>query len=205
MNDIKKILAMLAVAIGLPWLGEVAPPALAQTSSLKISETTKTYYIRGKTAADFAESMGRKGPYSRQHRRRAWATATRDLTYQLYYKKSKKQCRIKAIRAKLKITYIMPKLASTRGVSKRERNKWKKMYALLNKHERKHGQYYQQFARKAYNSVRKLRPARTCRQLERNADRLINKLGEEDKRRNLAFDERDRSNYRSMERLYGGV
>ena len=111
-------------------------PAEAQTSSLKISEKTKYYRISGKTAAEFAISMSKKGPYSRQHRRRAWATATRDMTYQLYHQKRKNRCKIKAVRVRMVITYEMPKLASTRGVSKRHRTRWTKMYALLNKHER---------------------------------------------------------------------
>ena len=47
--------------------------AQAQRSSIKINEKTKFYRITGKTAAEFAISMSKRGPYSRQHGRRAWA------------------------------------------------------------------------------------------------------------------------------------
>lgn len=179
--------------------------AQAQRSSLKINESTKFYKIRGKTAAEFALSMSKKGPYSRQHGRRAWATATRDMTYQLFHQRSKSSCKIKGVRVRMKITYEMPKLSSTRGVSKRQRNNWKRMYGLLNKHERTHGKFYKQFARKVYASLRSLKPARSCSALERSASRVVDKLAKADKKRNVDFDRRDRRNYRTMERIYNGA
>lgn len=177
----------------------------AQRSSIKINETTKFYRITGKTAPEFALSMSKKGPYSRQHARRAWATATRDMTYQLYHQKTKSRCKIKGVKVRMKITYQMPKLASTRGVSKRHRRNWKRMYSLLNKHERTHGLFYKQFAKKVYASLRKLKSERSCSALERSAARLVSKLGKADKKRNVRFDRRDRRNYRSMERIYNGA
>ena len=186
-------------------LGATATDAHAQRSSIKINETTKFYRITGKSAGEFAISMSKKGPYSRQHRRRAWATATRDMTYQLYHQKSKSRCTIKAVRVRMKITYEMPKLASTRGVSKRQRNNWNRMYNLLNKHERTHGLYYKQFAKKVYASLRKMKAQPNCRALERSAAQIVARLGKEDKERNVNFDRRDRRNYRRMERIYNGA
>ncbi len=182
-----------------------APQALAQKSSINITEKTKFYRISGKNAAEFAISMSKKGPYSRAHRRRAWATATRDMTYQLFHQKRRNSCKIKAVKVKLKVTYEMPKLRSTRGVSKRNRSKWKRMYGLLNKHERTHGLYYKQFARKVYNSLRRMEAPKSCPALEKNADRLVKHLAQADKKRNVDFDRRDRRNYLTMERLYTGA
>ncbi|MCJ8308849.1 MAG: DUF922 domain-containing Zn-dependent protease [Hyphomicrobiales bacterium] len=195
----------LAGTLGLIGLGAAATEAHAQRSSIKIDETTNFYRITGKSAGEFAISMSKKGPYSRQHRRRAWATATRDMSYQLYHQKSKSRCTIKAVRVRMKITYEMPKLASTRGVSSRQRKNWNRMYGLLNKHERTHGLYYKQFAKKVYSSLRKMKPQRTCRALERAAAKIVAKLGKEDKERNVNFDRRDRRNYRRMERIYSGA
>lgn len=187
------------------FLAVSSTPAKAQKSSLKISEKTKYYSINGKSAAEFAISMSKRGPYSRMHRRRAWATATRDMTYQLFHQKSKKRCKIKSVKLKLKVVYEMPKLTSTRRVSKKNRSKWKKMYGLLNKHERTHGLYYKQFARKVYKSLRQMKAARTCSDLEKNAARIVEKLAKADKKRNVDFDRRDRRNYLTMERLYSGA
>ena len=186
-------------------LATSATPAAAQKSSIKINEKTKFYRISGKNAADFAISMSKRGPYSRAHRARAWATATRDMTYQVFHQKNKSNCKIKAVKVKLDVSYVMPKLYSTRGVSRREQSKWKKMYSLLNNHERKHGQFYKQFARKVYSTLRRMRSAKTCSQLENNAAKIVKKLAEEDKQRNVNFDKRDRRNYLVMERLYSGA
>jgi predicted secreted Zn-dependent protease len=196
--------SLVGIVIGLVLIG-TSTSAHAQSSSIKINEVTKYYRIKGKTAPEFALSMSKKGPYSRQHRRRAWATATRDMTYQLYHQKTKSRCKIKGVKVRLKITYQMPKLSSTRGVSKRHRRNWNRMYGLLNKHERTHGLYYKQFARKAYGALRKLKPQRSCAALERSAKKLVDRLGKADKKRNVDFDRRDRRNYRSMERIYSGA
>jgi len=99
----------------------------------------------------------------------------------------------------------MPKLSSTRRISKRQRSKWSKMYGLLNKHERTHGLYYKQFARKVYKTLRRMKSAKTCSRLEKNAAQIVEKLAKSDKKRNVDFDNRDRRNYLSMERLYSGA
>lgn len=109
---------------------------------------------------------------------------------------------MKNVRVKMTITYTMPKLSNASRLSKRERRKWNKMYALLNKHERTHGLYYKQLAKKVRSAVRKLKPSRNCRALEKRADAVIKKLSEQNKKRNQHFDDHDDRNYRRMERIY---
>ena len=176
-------------------------PGIAKEKMLQISEKTKFYTISGKTAGEFAASMSRRGPFSFQHRKRAWATAARNVTYQIIHQKFKKNCRIKDVKVKLDITYTMPKLGSTTGVSRRQLRVWKKMYGLLNKHERTHGLYYKQLAKQIRRSVRRMKPSKTCLALTKRADALVNKISEQNKRLNDRFDARDRTNYRRMLRL----
>ena len=177
-------------------------PAVAQSRDVKISESTNFYGIRGHSAPEFAVSMSRNGPYSRSHRRRAWATATRDLTYQLVHRKTSKGCSVKRAKVRLKVTYTMPKLRVARRVSKRERARWRRMYRLLNTHERVHGKFYKQFARKVQKSLLKLSRKRTCRALEASAKKLVERLNVKDRERNAKFDVRDQKNYRRMVRIY---
>jgi len=96
----------------------------------------------------------------------------------------------------------MPKLRSGRKVSKRELRKWKRMYALLDKHEKVHGSYYRQLANSARRSLLRIKKARTCRQLDTNARKIMKKLSRQDSVRNDAFDRKDKRNYRRMERIY---
>ena len=189
------ITAALLIAL----IAATATPAQAQKSSIKINEKTKYYRIKGKSAAEFALSMRKKGHYSRQHRHRAWATASRDLTYQLHHQKSKNRFKIKGVKVRMKITYEMPKLSSTSGVSKRQRrvigsacmgcstSMSVPMACTTNS-----------LPRRVYASLRKLKSQRSCAALERSASKLVAKLGKADKKRNVDFDRRDRRNYRSM-------
>ncbi len=174
---------------------------LAQ-AEVMVREKTNFYRITGKTTADFARSMSRRGPYSRQHRRRAWATASRDMSYQLTRTKTKTGCRIKAVKVRMKITYRMPKPASLSGVSRREQRKWARLYKLLERHERTHGKFYRRFANDTKRRLMRLRPARNCRKLDRKAAAVVKELSEADSRRNDRFDARDGKTYRRVERIY---
>ena len=195
---IQRLFVLLFAVSGWAFLG--SGPASAQ--SVKITQSTKYYTITGKTAAEFAHSMSRRGPYSRQHRRRAWATAGRDLSFQLVRQKTSKSCRSRGAKVRMKITYTYPKLRGEKRLSSRQRKKWRRMIGLLRKHEQRHGSYYKQLANETYRALKKLKPARTCRQLEQQALKVVKKLAERDSRRNDRFDRNDRANYRAMSRLY---
>lgn len=193
----------VAIFAAIPLVATVLLPTNANAAKgLKIIERTKYYRISGKTASDFARSMSRRGPFSLQHRKRAWATASRDMTYQLVRKKGSKGCRMIDAKVDMKIVYTLPKLSSVRGVTKRHQKRWRLMSNLLVKHEKTHGRFYKEFARKVHRQLRRLPRARNCRQLDRNAARLVARLSEEDSERNNLFDARDQRNYSRMTRLY---
>ncbi|MEM9733223.1 MAG: DUF922 domain-containing protein [Pseudomonadota bacterium] len=187
-------------AIGAMVMAVVALPAHA--GGVKITEKTNFYTITGKTAQQFAISMSRRGPYSRAHRARSWATASRDLTYQLVNTKTAKNCRVKDVNVRLKITYQMPKPRTLKGVSKKHRGRWQRMYRLLDTHEKVHGRFYKEFARNLHRQLLRMKPAGSCRALDRKASNLVEKLSEKDRLRNQRFDARDTRNYRRMTRLY---
>ncbi len=178
-----------------------ALPSLSAPRGLTIKETTRHYSISGRTPSEFAASMNRSGPFSFAHRRRAWATATRELSYQLVRQNRNGRCSVRNARVTMTIKYVLPKLRKARSDSSRSRKIWQRMSALLVKHERRHGSLYKQFARKAHRELNRLKPQRTCRALELEASRTIQRLSAEDERRNQEFDRRDQRNYRSMERL----
>lgn len=174
----------------------------ASARNITVSSKIKFYTITGSNAKDFAQSMSKKGPYSFQHRRRAWATAGRDLSFTITHKRSKGACQVQSAKVIMKITYTMPKLRAGTKIRTRERQKWQRMYALLDKHEKVHGAYYRQLASQVHKSLLRLKRARNCRQLERDALKRVKQLSGADTKRNNAFDVRDKGNYRRMERIY---
>ncbi len=181
-----------------------ATNSFAAGKTVKISEQTSFYLIDGRTAPAFALSMSKRGPYSRHHRRRAWATASKDMTYQITRKRNSKGCKVVGVKVKLKITYKLPKLRSLKGVSRRHRNKWNKMYSLLNRHERVHGKNYRRFAYRIKRALLKLRKEPSCRSLDRKAAKLVKRLNAADQAINRKFDANDGKNYRRMVRIYSG-
>lgn len=186
------------LALFVAWV--TSTPLLAQQVSVK--EVTNHYIIKGRTTGEFAASMSKNGPYSRQHKRRAWATAARKMTYQLERRRTAKGCEVKGAKVALKIDYTLPRLANTPKVSPGQRRKWQLMYGLLMKHEKVHGKLYKQFASEVRRDLLRMKPAKSCRELSRKASKIVDRLSEKDSIRNDQFDQRDRRNYRRMERLY---
>ncbi len=184
------------------WLSTILlAPSLA-LADVRVTERTKTYRISGGTAAELARSMSKRGPYSRSHQARAWATASRDMRFQIDRDVRNGRCRVTDADVRMKITYTLPRLSRISRLPKRERARWKRMAQLLEAHERVHGKFYRELAGKTYRALLRLKPARTCRALDRNALAEVKRLSAEDMRRNQRFDQRDRRNYRRMNRLF---
>ncbi len=193
---------MKLLSIPLAFAAILIAVSAVQAQSVKIKERTKFYSITGKTAPEFARAMTKRGPYSRQHRRRAWATAARSMTYQLTRQKTARGCKLVDAAVALKITYNLPKLRNERSLSARQRKKWRKMYALLEKHERVHGRFYKEFARDAHRKLLRLPTGSNCRALDRSAAKLVKRLSAKDSARNDRFDRNDGRNYSRMRRIY---
>ena len=197
----KTIFAIAAIiALGLPGLPNEGGEAQAASRDVQVRTATKYYSISGRTPAEFAASMSANGPYSAQHRRRVWATASRTMRYTLDRQRVNGTCRVRRARVVMRIDYNMPRLRAK--VSKRNRDRWNRMYQILNGHERVHGRYYKQLATQAQAALRRLRPTRSCAQLDRKAARLVQSLSAKNQKLNDRFDRTDRRNYRRMERLY---
>ena len=178
-----------------------ALPANAATRDVSISSSTRYYTISGRSPAEFASEMSRRGPYSSQHRRRVWATAARTMRYQIERKRRGGRCRITRAKVWMKIDYTMPKLRRA-GIRSSARKRWTQMFKILNSHERVHGRYYTQLARTTHASLRRLKPMRSCRSLDAAAAKLVQRLSAQNQAINDRFDRTDQQNYRRMERIY---
>ena len=174
---------------------------IAAAQSVKVQTVTKYYSVSGSSPAQLARSMSRNGPYSRAHRARAWATASRDMRYQVFRKRRNGRCVVTGAAVRSKIEYRLPRVRNERRLTPRTRRTWRSMVGLLTKHERTHGRYYRQLAYRTQKALRRIRSARTCSEVDRRARVLVERLSEEDRLRNLRFDQRDRRNYSRMTRL----
>ena len=193
-------LAVLAVVVAI-----VAPVSSASAfAGVSVSERVKYYTISGKTAPDFARAMSRRGPFDASKGRRAWATAARKMSYRLTRSPSGNGCRVTDADVAMTITLTLPKLRSPGRSNRSEVRKWKSMIDLLERHERVHVRYYRELAANTQRALLRLRPEKTCRELERKALKLVRDLSDKDTKRNQSFDQRDGRNYRRMTRIYSG-
>lgn len=178
-----------------------ALPASAAPRDVSVTSSTRYYSIAGRSPAEFASEMSRRGPYSSAHRRRVWATAARTMRYQIERKRQGGRCRVTRAKVWMKIDYTLPKLRK-RGVRASARRSWSQMYKILSSHEKVHGRYYTQLARTTHSSLRRLRPMRSCRSLDVAAAKLVKRLSVQNQAINDRFDRTDQKNYRRMERIY---
>ena len=174
--------------------------AHAASRDVQVRQATRYYTIRGRSPAEFASSMSANGPFSGQHRRRVWATASRTMRYQLESQRVNGTCRVKRARVFMTIDYTMPRLRSR--VSSRARTRWNQMYKILNTHEKVHGRYYRQLATQTQSALRGMRPSRSCAALDIKAQRIVKRLSARNQALNDRFDRTDKRNYRRMERIY---
>ena len=187
------VAAVMAAAL---WTGTGA----AEARDVRVSEATRFYAISGRTPADFAAAMSRNGPFSGQHRRRVWATASRTMRYRLDRRRQGGRCRVTRAEVTLKIDYTMPRLRGR--VAGAARTKWNRMYKILNRHERVHGRYYKDLAKQTQAALARIKPQRSCASLDTVAARIVQRLSRKNQALNDRFDRNDRRNYRRMERLY---
>jgi len=148
--------------------------------------------------------MTKRGPYSRELRRRVWASATRSLSYRMKYQRKNGSCTSVGAQINMEIVYRMPKLTSRKGVSRSQLRKWQRMYAILLTHERVHGRYYKQLARQVHKALGRKRGAKNCSQLDKWAKDTVSRFSAANIKKNLRFETIDRPNFRKMRRIYRG-
>lgn len=190
-----------SLALGSGLLGSfVAGDAQAASRDVQVKQATRYYSIGGRSPAEFAASMSARGPYSLQHGKRVWATASRSMRYTLDRQRRGGLCRVARARVNMRIDYVLPRLRSK--VSSRARTRWNAMYKILNTHEKTHGRYYRELARQTQSALRRIRPSRSCATVDAKAARIVKRLSRRNQALNDRFDRTDRRNYRRMERLY---
>ena len=190
----------LAASFALAAIGFSATTADATSRDVRVQQATKYYSIGGRSPAEFAASMSARGPFSAQHRKRVWATASRTMRYTLDRERRGGVCRVARARVNMRIDYTLPRLRGK--VSARARSRWNAMYKILNTHEKTHGRYYKELARQTHAALRRIRPSRSCAAVDAKAARIVKRLSRRNQALNDRFDRTDKRNYRRMERLY---
>lgn len=120
----------IAVAVALLWGG-------SSTALAKPKSTTqyKYYTISGDSAVELYIAMMKRGPHVNGDQAYASTTATQTLDGRFMRTNS---CRLHDMNLSFQFTIRLPKLSSTKGLSKTTRDRWQEFSQFLRKHEETH-------------------------------------------------------------------
>lgn len=155
-----------------------AATALAQSSlagsqpGLAVSVSNVYYSIRGNTASDLSAQMDALGPVDRATGRRYAAFTNWALTSSISDRESAGGCRMTSARVLVDLTYTYPRWSPPPDASAALVRNWNRYLQALHRHQRGHGAIAVQAGRTMLESIRALKPRRSCRELKAAADRL---------------------------------
>ena len=132
-----------------------------------IRETTKFYNIRAKNAQGVFNQISRKGLMRRGIQHAVATTLIKLKIDRVKIQRRGRRCVVKDVRVKLTLVYTYPRWRNIKQSSKNARQKWRRYYKQVVRHEKEHGALAKKLARNVERSARKLtgRTSRGCNDL----------------------------------------
>lgn len=188
-----RISRMPALALGVA-LGAVA--ALAPTvasAKVVVKENVKYYPVKGRSGIEVSKAMLVGGARNINMRHAIAATTTRFSISDAKVGVRNGRCVVEDIQVTLKIEYLYPKWSSVNQAKPKVRKAWDSFYAELLKHERTHGAIAKKAAARMEKELKGLTGtvALGCRDFGRFADQRFEKISEDLRRQQIAFDARE--------------
>jgi predicted secreted Zn-dependent protease len=179
-------LAVLAVS------ASIMLPAVA-SAEIIIRESTRYYQVHGSDGFEVSRAMLSGGSRNINMRHAIAATSTKFSLGEADIGVKNGRCVVEDVEVRLEIEYLYPKWASKASASSSVRRTWDNFYAELLKHEQMHGKIAKKAASRMEKELKKLSGtvALGCRDFGRSADRRFQRIAEELKREQLAFDARE--------------
>ncbi len=124
--------ALSAIAIAVALAAGLTSVAVAKPKS---TTQYKYYPVSGGSAVELYIAMMKRGPHVNGDQAYASTTATQTLDGRFIRTSS---CRLNDMNLSFQFTIRLPKLASTKGLSKATRDRWQEFSQFLRKHEETH-------------------------------------------------------------------
>lgn len=178
---------MVKLGVLAVWLS-ISAISIGFASDVKITERTRYYSVSGPTVQALVKTMTKRGPFSEDHGKRAVGLA--DYTYRTRIKTSKKNgfCRVTKATVTMQIFYFVPKLSRPKQLRARDHSKWRRIAAMILRHERQHGRFYKRLAGELQRALLSMKPQKSCSKFKAMERKIRVKLEKRDKNRNRRFD-----------------
>ncbi|MCU0789739.1 MAG: DUF922 domain-containing Zn-dependent protease [Nitratireductor sp.] len=183
-----------------------ATPALAPASAfakVAVKEKVKYYPVRGKDGIEVSKAMLVGGARNINMRHAIAATTTRFSISDAEVVVRNGRCVVDDVKVTLDITYLYPKWSTMNQARPKMRKAWDAFYAELVKHERTHGEIARKAAVRMERELKKLSGtvALGCRDFGKFADQRFERISNELKKQQLAFDARENRDSSKITRL----
>ena len=172
--------------------GSLLLPDVA-TAEIIVRESTRYYHVHGSDGFEVSRAMLSGGSRNINMRHAIAATSTKFSLGEADIGVKNGRCVVTDVEVRLEIEYLYPKWASKASASGSVRRTWDSFYAELLKHEQTHGKIAKKAASRMEKELKKLSGtvALGCRDFGRSADRRFQRIADELKREQLAFDARE--------------
>jgi predicted secreted Zn-dependent protease len=183
----KRLLTLITgAALG---LAAILVPAQA-SAKVVVSEKTKYYAVKGRDGLEVSKAMLVGGSRNINMHHAIAATSTRFAISDAEVGVRNGRCVVNNVKVTLDIVYLYPKWSMKNTASPKVRKAWDRFYAELLVHEQTHGRYAKAAAARIEKELKSLSGtvALGCRDFGKFADRRFNKIADDLKKQQQAFD-----------------
>jgi predicted secreted Zn-dependent protease len=171
-------------------------PVLAPSAAVAkvvVKEKVKYYPVKGRDGIEVSKAMLVGGARNINMRHAIAATTTRFSISDAEVVVRDGRCVVQDVKVTLDIAYLYPKWSTMKQASPKVRKAWDAFYAELVKHERTHGEIAKKAAARIERELKKLSGtvALGCRDFGKSADQRFERISNELKQQQLAFDARE--------------
>jgi predicted secreted Zn-dependent protease len=156
-----------------------------------VTEQTVYYNLRGATARDLRAQMNKFGVMEKDGKTYdGYANSNVDWRY--LYNSNRSSCWITSVKTIVRIKYTFPKWVDRSNAPPELRRKWDEFISALIGHERGHRDIAVEAASQIERAIAGMRPRRSCKALEIDANALGHRLLSDCRKRQAEYDARTR-------------
>lgn len=160
-----------------------------------IRKTYGYFDIGGRTAEELDRELERRGPVTNTTGHRHPGATEIKFGGEVTYVERGKRCTVGNASITLETHLILPRWKNRRRAKQDLRFIWDTLSSDIKRHEERHAEIARQFARKLEDELLKLRPAKSCAQLERKVGLTTKRVLEAHDRDQLRFDRVESKNF----------
>jgi predicted secreted Zn-dependent protease len=163
------------------------------SAKVVVKENVKYYPVKGRSGIEVSKAMLVGGARNINMRHAIAATTTRFSISDARVGVKNGRCVVEDVKVTLSIEYLYPKWSTVQQAKPKVRKAWDSFYAELVKHERTHGAIARKAAERMEKELKNLSGsvALGCRDFGKFADQRFDKISNDLRRQQVAFDARE--------------